>query len=74
MWVPGDKIPSDEAQWRVATVPIDAADDESGMLGDTGEFEVALLNAELDGAIFLPGPDDTAKTYGSWLVAPDVRA
>jgi len=35
---------------------------------------VALLNAELDGVTFLPGPDDTAKTYGSWLVAPDVRA
>jgi len=72
VWLPGDEPAEAEVQWRVAPLPVD--DDEPEALGDTGEFEVALLNAELDGVTFLPGPDDTAKTYGSWLVAPDVRA
>lgn len=72
VWVPGDEPIREEAQWRVATVPVD--EDEDGQLSDTGEFEVALLNAELDGVTFLPGPDDVNETYGSWLVAPDVRA
>ena len=72
VWVPGDEPIQELAQWRMAPIPVE--DDEPGTLGDTGEFEVALLNAELDGMTFLPGPDDTAKTYGSWLVAPDLRA
>jgi hypothetical protein len=72
VWLPGDEPSEAQVQWRVAPLPVD--DDEPEMLGDTGEFEVALLNAELDGVTFFPGPDDTAKTYGSWLVAPDVRA
>jgi hypothetical protein len=72
VWLPGDEPAEAQVQWRVAPMPVD--DDEPEMLGDTGEFEVALLNAELDGVTFFPGPDDTAKTYGSWLVAPDVRA
>jgi len=74
MWVPGDEPLQEEALWRVATLPLDDTGDEPGMLGDTGEFEVALLNAELDGVTFLPGPDDTAKAYESWRVAPVVRA
>lgn len=74
VWVPGDEPIREEAMWRVATVPVDDVDDERETIGDTGEFEVALLNAELDGVTFLPGPDDTVKAYGSWLVAPDVRA
>ena len=72
VWLPGDEPVDEHAQWRVAPLPVE--DDEPDTLGDTGEFEVALLNAELDGVTFLPGPDDTAKSYGSWLVAPDVRA
>lgn len=72
VWLPGDEPVEEHAQWRVATVPVE--DDEPETLSDTGEFEVALLNAELDGVTFLPGPDDTTKNYNSWLVAPDVRA
>ena len=75
VWVPGKDLVHDDAQFRVATVPLDdVTDDQRGMLGDTGEFEIALLNAQLDGVAFLPGPDDTANSYGSWLVAPDMRA
>ncbi|NTV39779.1 MAG: hypothetical protein HGA51_07465 [Demequinaceae bacterium] len=72
MWVPGEEPRGDEASWLVATVPLE---DEPLTLGDTGEFEVALLNAELDGMTFLPRPDDDeASAYGQWLVAPDVRS
>jgi hypothetical protein len=72
VWLPGDEPVEEHSQWLVAPVPVDEDDQET--LGDTGEFEVALLNAELDGVTFLPGPDEGDKTYGSWLVAPDVRA
>ena len=71
-WMPGDEPVEEHSQWRVAPVPVD--EDGSDALGDTGEFEVALLNAKLDGVTFLPGADESEKTYGSWLVAPDVRA
>ncbi len=72
VWVPGDELAEDEVQWRVAPMPVE--DDARDRLGDTGEFEVALLNAGLQGAMFLPGADDTADSYGSWLVAPKARA
>ena len=69
VWTPREEF-SEVNQWAYA--PVVAADGES--LGDTGEFEVSLLNAQLEGAAFLPGPDDSERIYNSWRVAPEVCA
>ncbi len=72
VWVPSSEPIVEANQWRVAPLPVE--DDDGGTLGDTGEFEVALLNAELDGVTFIPDPDDAVQTYELWRMAPDVRA
>ncbi|WP_291378683.1 hypothetical protein [Demequina sp.] len=73
-WVPGPEEP-EGPQWAVAPMPQAAsseADDDT--LSDTGEFEVALLNAELEGTTFIPEPVSKHDDFqASWLVAPIVR-
>lgn len=71
VWLPGEEI-VEECKWVMAPLPVEPADD-SEVIGDTGEFEVALLNAELDGVTFLPHAYEEPSAEGSWLVAPDLR-
>lgn len=73
VWTPGEEV-RDVNQWTFAQVAVDLDDaDEREYLSDTGEFEVSLLNAQLEGGTFLPAPEDEDRLYNSWLVAPDVR-
>lgn len=71
-WVPGDAT-TEEPMWAVAPLPQHQQPVE-GTLSDTGEFEVALLNAELESTTFLPGPAVPTSEYGSWVMAPEVSA
>lgn len=71
VFLPGEDVASEVNQWRMAPVPVE--DDEPETLGDTAEFEVALLNAELDGVTFIPGEDEEVKVYESWRMAPELR-
>ena len=71
-WVPGEQA-HEEAQWAIAPVPA-PQEPVRDTLGDTGEFEVALLNAELETTTFLPGPEAYASEFGTWVMAPEVSA
>ena len=71
VFLPGADAALEVNHWRIAPVPV--GDDEAGAFGDTAEFEVALLHAELDGVAFIPGPDEEVKAYESWRMAPDLR-
>jgi len=72
VWIPTEEV-SDVNQWLYAPTIVEE-NDEDGALGDTGEFEVSVLSAQLDGETFLPGHDDSTAVYSTWLVAPEVRA
>ncbi len=74
LWVPKADVPDDAPQWAVAPMPEPAHPERSRDLSDTGEFEVALLNAELEGTTFIPKPIVAeAESLGSWRFAPAVR-
>ncbi len=73
LWVPEAEVPDDAPQWAVAPMPEPAYAGWGDDLSDTGEFEVALLNAELDGTTFIPKPivaED--ELQGTWRFAPAV--
>lgn len=72
LWMPADE-PEEVAQWVFAKLPEPQAP-VNDTLGDTGEFEVALLSAELDSTTFLPGPVNDRAEFGSWVMAPEVSA
>jgi hypothetical protein len=75
VWLPGEEVDEDVQQFVVAPLPVEnAAEPGVGEIGDTGEFEVALLNAELAENTFLPQPEDPESSIGSWVGAPVVRA
>jgi len=72
-WVPAEEGP-DGPQWAVAPMPTPEEASHGRELSDTGEFEVSLLEAELEGATFLPAPVAPADgAEGSWLYAPMQR-
>ncbi|WP_291383605.1 hypothetical protein [Demequina sp.] len=72
-WVPAAAEP-EGPQWVVAQMPEPADTVKNRGLTDTGEFEVALLHAQLEGAAFLPEPEPTKdERGGSWLFAPAVH-
>ena len=74
LWVPEAEVPDDRPQWAVAPMPEPAYAGRGRDLSDTGEFEVALLNAELDGTTFIPKPIVAEEELqGSWRYAPAVR-
>lgn len=75
VWLPGEEVTEEVQQWLVASLPVEKpAGSEASEIGDTGEFEVALLNAELAEDLFLPQPEAPASSIGSWRMAPEVRA
>ncbi|MCB2413008.1 hypothetical protein LGT39_09140 [Demequina sp. TTPB684] len=79
VWTPAPQQEQDEfAQWAIAPVPEaphnDRDDAGPDSLTDTGEFEVALFNAQLNGTTFLPHPAGSEdEEYSSWRVAPLTR-
>jgi len=74
LWVPEAEVPADAPQWAVAPKPEPAYAGWSHDISDTGEFEVALLNAELDGNTFIPRPLPAAGEYqADFRFAPAVR-
>jgi hypothetical protein len=74
LWVPEAEEREDVPMWAVAPMPAPVDSGQGADLSDTGEFEVALLNAELDGTTFIPEPIPAAAEFqGSWLYAPAVN-
>ena len=69
-WTPAAERP-EVAQWEIA--PLLEEEASAPALSDTGEFEVALLNAELHETIFFPDRTVPEDSYGAWSVAPLVR-
>lgn len=69
-WMPAAEAP-EGPQFDVAPTP-DSVDESQGSdLSDTGEFEVALLEAELESTTFLPAPAPQIDDYeGRWIYAP----
>lgn len=67
-WVPA---PAREeiGQWVVARVPDDG---DEHTVSDTTEFEVSVLEAELD-STFVPEPARPADAAGQWAIAPVSR-
>lgn len=73
VWVPAE-VDSDGPQWAVAPMPTPPSDQLREDLSDTGEFEVSLLEATLDGTTFLPASVSSEdEQQGTWLYAPAVR-
>ena len=72
VWTPAPEQP-EEAQWLVAPLPKAPEKQHYDSLTDTGEFEVALFNTQLDGAAFIPQPEHAHDDQASWLVAPIIR-
>ncbi len=73
LWVPEAEKP-EGPQWAVAPIPEQPGSRQEHDLSDTGEFEVALLHAQLDGTTFMPEPERAAdELQGNWLFAPAVR-
>ncbi len=74
LWVPEAEVHDDAPQWAVAPAPEPANAGWSRDLSDTGEFEVALLNAELEGTTFIPRPLPAAGEFqADFRFAPAVR-
>ncbi len=73
VWLPAPEQP-EVAQWAVAPMPEAVGAPPRADLSDTGEFDVALLSAELDGTTFIPEPEPASGAdQGSWLIAPAFR-
>lgn len=72
-WVPAAEQ-SEGPQWVVVQMPEPADTAKGRALTDTGEFDVALLRAQLEGTAFLPEPESAeGERHASWLVAPAVH-
>ncbi len=73
LWVPEAEEP-DRPQWVIARMPEPADAGQGHDLSDTGEFQVALLNAELEGNLFIPEPEPAPGEFqGNWRFAPAVN-
>lgn len=72
-WMPAADEP-DGPQWAVAPMPAPRSEQRRDDLSDTGEFEVSLLEATLEGTTFLPKSESSEdEQQGNWRYAPAVR-
>ncbi len=74
VWVPAAEQSIETPMWEVARMPEPANTRQGDQLSDTGEFQVALLQASLEGTAFLPQPESAVDdVQAMWRIAPVSR-